>query len=85
MRSKTEMLEELKTLLRDVFAAREKGASHPRMTRAQGYVDGYMRVLLETGMASQHELLALVAEQRAAVSGPATSEVRGQLPSLASA
>lgn len=85
MRSKTEMLDELKTLLRDVFAARAEGASHPRMTRAQGYVDGYMRVLLESGIASQHELLALVAEQRAAVCGPPTAEVRAQAPSLAPA
>ncbi len=74
--TKTQMLDELKTMLRDVFAARAAGTSHPRMARAHGYVDGYMRVLLDTGLASKQELLELVAEQRAAVSGPATAELR---------
>ena len=73
--SKAEMLSELATMLRDVFAARADGTSHPRMARAHGYVDGYMRALLATGVADKRELLRLVAEQRAAVSGPATTEI----------
>ena len=72
------MLDELKTMLRDVFAARAAGTSHPRMARAHGYVDGYMRALLETGMASKHELLQLVAEQRTQVNGPATAVLSGE-------
>ena len=83
VRTKAEMLAELRTMLHDVFAAREKGTSHPRMARAHGYVDGYMRVILETGIASKKELLTLVAEERAAVCGPATSEVRAPMPSFA--
>ncbi len=71
--SKSEMLEELKKMLHDVFVARAVGTSHPRMARAHGYVDGYMRALLESGRADKQELLSLVAEQRALVYGPATT------------
>jgi len=70
--SKAEMLSELRKMLHDVFVARATGALHPKITRSHGYVDGYMRALLETGMASKDELLALVGEERAIVSGPAT-------------
>ena len=76
MKSKAEMLAELKTMLRDVFAARDAGTSHPQMARAHGYVDGYMKALLDSGLAHKKELLALVAEQRATAHGPATIEVR---------
>ncbi len=75
MKSKAEMLGELRKMLHDVFAARAAGASHPRMTRAHGYVDGYMRALLETGAATNEELLLIVAQERAAVSGPATMTI----------
>ena len=36
---------------------------------AQGLVDGYMRALLESGVASRNELLAVVREQRTALDG----------------
>ncbi len=79
MKSKSEMLGELRKMLHDVFAARSTGASHPRMTRAHGYVDGYMRALLETGCATNEELLLLVSQERAAVSGPATSTLEREI------
>lgn len=75
MRSKADLIAELQLLLHDVFVARQKGESHPRLARAQGYVDGYMRVLLDSGQATQQELLTLVAAERARVSGPATREM----------
>jgi hypothetical protein len=74
MRPKAEMLSELKTMLHDVFVARSGGAAYAKLARAHGYVDGYMRALLETGTATKEELLALVAEQRTTVDGPATRE-----------
>ncbi len=83
MRSKAEMLAKLRTMLHDVFEARERGSNQSRIARAHGYADGYMRGMLETGMVTQKELLAIVAEQRAAVSGPATGEVREPMPSFA--
>ena len=82
MRSKAEMLQELKKMLQDVFAARLAGTSHPRMARAHGYVDGYMRALMECDQVTKHELLALVAAQRSRVFGPATSaeaEAQGEV------
>jgi hypothetical protein len=75
MKPKAEMLAELRKMLHDVFMARAGGTSHPRMARAHGYVDGYMRALLESGQADKDELLRLVAEERAIVSGPATTTI----------
>jgi hypothetical protein len=75
MRSKDEMLTELKRMLHDLFVARSTGASYARLARAHGYVDGYMRALLESKHATKQELLELVAAERANVSGPATREL----------
>ncbi len=73
MTSKSQMLSELKTMLRDVFTARATGTATPRLARSHGYIDGYMRALMECGQVNKAEMLALVAEQRAIVFGPATS------------
>jgi hypothetical protein len=80
MRSKADLIAELQRHLRDVFVARQEGATQPRLSRAQGFVDGYMRALLESGQASKAELLALVAAERARVSGPATREIALEAP-----
>ncbi len=52
MRTKVEIVNELRTMLRDVFVAKSAGETYARLARAHGYVDGYMRALLETGMAT---------------------------------
>jgi len=70
-KSKDEMLNELRGMLRDVFAAQAAGAVHARVARAHGYVDGFMRALLDTGIAGKQELLELVASERQQISGPA--------------
>lgn len=70
--SKAEMLENLRVMLRDVFKLRSEGVAYARLARAHGYVDGYMRVLLETGISEKSELLSLVAEERCRADGPAT-------------
>jgi hypothetical protein len=51
--------------------ARNQGASYPRLLRAHGYIDGYMKALLEAGIATRQELLALVAGERSLLHGPA--------------
>ena len=61
----------VREMLRDAWAARSGGQPYPRMARAYGYVDGYMRALLELGSVSKEELLALVAEERRRAGGPA--------------
>jgi hypothetical protein len=71
MRTKMEILGELRTMLRDVFVAKSAGEAYARLARAHGYVDGYMRALLETGTVTKEELLAIVAAEREQVSGPA--------------
>ena len=85
--SKTEMLENLRGMLRDVLRLRTEGVAYGKLSRAHGYLDGYMRVLLETGLFSQKELLSLISEERNLYDGPATGivtedarEARAQLP-----
>jgi hypothetical protein len=73
--SKDDLLAELRRLLHDVFVARAEGANYNRLARAHGYVDGFMRVLLESGQCTKQELLELVAAERARVHGPATREI----------
>lgn len=75
MRSKADLIAELQHHLHDVFVARQQGVSHPRLSRAQGFVDGFMRALLESGQATKAELLELVAQERTRVSGPALREI----------
>jgi hypothetical protein len=71
MRTKAEVLGELRAMLRDIFIAKSQGETHARLARAHGYVDGYMRALLETGLAQKQELLEIVAAERERASGPA--------------
>jgi hypothetical protein len=75
MRSKAEMISELVTMLRDVFAARTDGAAYARLARAHGYVDGYMRAMMESGVISKEELLRIVAQEREHAHGPAVREM----------
>lgn len=75
MRTKAEVMLELKTMLRDVLAATAAGTRQARIARAHGYVDGYMRALLDTSTATRDELLELVAQERERASGPAVGAV----------
>jgi hypothetical protein len=74
MGTKADLLRELKSMLNDMLAARSRGVAPHRLARAHGYVDGYMRALIDTGVATQKELLAIVAEERKEVFGPAILE-----------
>ncbi len=77
--SKAEMLETLRGMLRDVFRLRTDGVAYARLARANGYVDGYMRALLETQVVDKNELLAIVAAERITVDGPATGSVNPEV------
>jgi len=70
-KSKEEMLSELRGMLRDVFAAQAAGQVQSRVARAHGYVDGFMRAIVDAGIADKRELLEVVATEREYVSGPA--------------
>lgn len=73
--SKTELLDNLRGMVRDMLRLRSEGGAYAKLARAHGYVDGYMRVLLETGIADTKTLLGLVAEERRLFDGAATAEV----------
>jgi hypothetical protein len=75
MRSKAEVMAELQTMLRDVLAAAAAGTSYTRVARAHGYVDGYMRALLDLEIATQAQLVELVAAERELRSGPAVGVI----------
>ena len=75
MQTKAQILEELRGMLRDVFAANATGHAYTRVARAHGYVDGFMRAILDTGFATKAELLDLVAHERERMSGPAVRSV----------
>jgi hypothetical protein len=75
MKPKAEVISELRTMLADVFAAKEKGEAYGRLARAHGYVDGFMRALLEIGFVTKAELLDIVNEERDRASGPALRTV----------
>lgn len=73
--SKTELLQNLRGMVRDMLKLRSEGGAYAKLARAHGYVDGYMRVLLETGAASHKELLALVSDERRKFEGPSIKEL----------
>jgi hypothetical protein len=71
MKTKAEVMAELRSMLADVFAAKAAGEAYGRLARAHGYVDGYMRALLEIGYVTKAELLEAVNAERERASGPA--------------
>ena len=73
--SKTELLDNLRGMVRDMLRLRSEGGAYAKLARAHGYVDGYMLVLLETGIADTKTLLGLVAEERRLSDGAPTGEV----------
>lgn len=75
MQTKAQVLDELRRMLRDVFVATATGHAYNRVARAHGYVDGFMRAILDTGFATKAELLTLVAHEREQLSGPAVRSV----------
>jgi hypothetical protein len=73
--SKSELLQTLRMLLREGFRLRNQGAAYAKISRAQGYADGYMRMLLDARIVDQAELLRLIGEERCGIDGPATTTV----------
>jgi hypothetical protein len=73
--SREAWLETLRSLLGDAFTLQQKGALGARIGRAYGMVDGYMRALVDLGLATQNELGRVVAEERTRRLGPASTSV----------
>ena len=72
--TKPESVAQLRKALREMLLLRSQGSNFPKLSKAQGFVDGYMRALLDGRLATQQELLAIVAEERALANGPACAE-----------
>jgi hypothetical protein len=58
------LLKDLETKLEDLFRLRQEGVTTVKFAREQGYVDGFMRILIEQGIFTRKELLDLVVQQR---------------------
>lgn len=69
---RAELLEILRSLLRESFRLQAQGGMQPRLGQAMGYIDGYVRALIETGVADHATLLAVVRDVRAESRGAAT-------------
>lgn len=67
---KDALLATLRELLRTSFELRRTGGAHARFAHAQGYADGYMRVLVDANVVSERELLDFVRDVRRGVDGP---------------
>ena len=73
--TKLESFAELRRAMRDMLTLQNEGSTFPRLARAQGFVDGYMRAMLEAKLASQKEILDVVADERARMNGAATAPI----------
>jgi hypothetical protein len=80
MRTKAEVLGDLRGMLRDVLSAKAEGGNHSRIARAHGYVDGYMRAVLDLDVATKAELLDIVGAERERASGPAMRLIEDMTP-----
>ena len=64
---------ELRGLLRDLFRVRFEGGAYSKLAMAQGYADGYMRMMNDLGLATDAELLSVIAEVRRGGEAPIVS------------
>jgi hypothetical protein len=69
---RAELLEILRSLLRESFRLQAEGGSQPRLSQAVGYIDGFVRALIESGVADLATLLGVVRDVRAESRGAAT-------------
>jgi hypothetical protein len=75
MQTRDDVLEELRTMFRNVLADSVAGGNHSRISRGRGCVDGYMRALLDLGLATRGELVQLIATERERAAGPAVRTI----------
>ena len=62
--AKKDLVNTLRTLLRETMKARFEGGAYGKLARAHGYADGYMRALMDAGLVDQRELLTIVGSER---------------------
>jgi hypothetical protein len=62
--AKEELINVVRRLLREVAKARFEGGAYAKLSRANGYADGYMAALMDAGILERDGLLKLVGEER---------------------
>jgi hypothetical protein len=82
-KSKAEMHDILRALLRESLRLQEAGANQPKLALAQGYVDGFIRAMVEAGLSDHKTMLGIVREVRGELGGPATGNVEKPAHTLA--
>lgn len=65
----------LRSLLGASFRLQQEGARAEKLAELRGQADGYMRALLDAGLASERELLEIVRQARHGEAGPAVRTV----------
>jgi len=71
-KSMSELHEILKNLLRESIRLHASGATGHRLGRADGYVDGFVRALVESGISDHASILAIVTGVRRELGGAPT-------------
>lgn len=74
-KSQAELHDVLRGLLRESMRLQLLGANQPKLSQAQGYVDGFVHALIEAGISDHRALLSIVREVRNELTGPATAPV----------
>jgi hypothetical protein len=64
MNQQADVISELRQMLSDLFKAKPAIEGYTGYARAHGYVDGYMRALLDVRVVTKAELLELVNRER---------------------
>jgi hypothetical protein len=82
-KSQAELHDILRSLLRDSLRLHHEGAAGSRLGQADGYVDGFIRALVESGASDHAAILALVREVRREVAGPPTATAERDSETLA--
>jgi hypothetical protein len=58
------LLNTLRGLLHDVLEKRFEGGAYAKLARANGYADGYMAALLDSGLCDKDTLVEVVCDER---------------------
>jgi hypothetical protein len=82
-KSQAELHDVLRSLLRESIRLHAEGAAGSRLGQANGYVDGFIRALVEAGLSDHKTILGIVSEVRREVAGPATRAVNHDSATLA--
>jgi hypothetical protein len=82
-KSQAELHAVLKGLLRDSMRLHAEGAPGSRLGQADGYVDGFIRALVEAGLSDQTTILGVIRDTRREVAGPATRALEPDTNTLA--